>query len=473
MDLQTRARLAEATLGLAVFGFNPGQRRGPDGRWIKMGGGGSAGKSAPAVGRAPRPKGGKTAKPRSNPRMEKLDQRIADTEAILNEPGEDYLRERRQTELDLNKKARATFGDPLPGESDADHEARVLSNIKGATALMDAARAAGWQTAASHQTDNSGMPFVTVAVRNPDTGEVFETTWHTRKNGTYQQFGQGSMVTRVGLAGPVNGRRYGSTRPPSKLREIMAQEPAGQAEVRDGLSAALEKAAAQATPDPAPVAKPQAEAAAVEPPIGPDGKYVKPVKQVAVWNGQVATRTSRTPYRYASVVQHPGRDEPTIVSWHKTADAAQRGTLTPLQRKGGARVVGVAEARPEAPGQSAMDSWERKRLDDLEATARERHGPDESQWPAALRKNIQGLRKQRDAATMSRMAASDVFRMPGDLADYWIRGEGAAKIRWCTEGAFERARRALREHVPEHMLDGTVANLYKRACGKWPGQGHD
>lgn len=319
MDLQTRARLAEATLGLAVFGFNPGQRRGPDGRYIKMGGSGSAGKSAPAVGRTPRAK--------SRP-----------------------------------------------------------SEGGGAGAGGDA--------------------------------------------------------------------------------------PAQQAEVRDGLSAALEKeAAARAAANPQPVAEPQAPA--FEPPIGPDGKYVKPVKQVAVWNGQVATRTSRTPYKYAAVVQYPGRDEPVIVSWHKTHAAASRGVLTGMQRKNGIRVVGVAEARPEAPGQSAMDSWERKRLDDLEATAREQHGPDESQWPAALLKNIKGLRKQRDAATMARMAGSDVFRMPGDLADYWIRGEGAAKIRWCTEGAFERARRALAEHVPAHMLDGTVANLYKRACGKWPGQGHD
>lgn len=68
---------------------------------------------------------------------------------------------------------------------------------------------------------------------------------------------------------------------------------------------------------------------------------------------------------------------------------------------------------------------------------------------------------------------ADGFAMPDDLADYWIHGEGAAKVRWCTEGSFDRARRALREHVPAPMLDGTVANLYKRACGKWPGQDHD
>lgn len=67
-----------------------------------------------------------------------------------------------------------------------------------------------------------------------------------------------------------------------------------------------------------------------------------------------------------------------------------------------------------------------------------------------------------------------VFRMPADLADYWLHGEGAAKVRWCTDGSFDRARRALlAEGVPVHMVDGAVANLYKRACGKSPGPHND
>lgn len=41
MSLELRARAA--TAALEAFGFNPNQRRGPDGRWIKMGGPGSAG----------------------------------------------------------------------------------------------------------------------------------------------------------------------------------------------------------------------------------------------------------------------------------------------------------------------------------------------------------------------------------------------------------------------------------------------
>lgn len=49
MSFELRARAALAAL--QVFGFNPGQKRGPDGRWIKMGGAGSAG-GRPRSGRA-------------------------------------------------------------------------------------------------------------------------------------------------------------------------------------------------------------------------------------------------------------------------------------------------------------------------------------------------------------------------------------------------------------------------------------
>lgn len=67
-------------------------------------------------------------------------------------------------------------------------------------------------------------------------------------------------------------------------------------------------------------------------------------------------------------------------------------------------------------------------------------------------------------------AAEFVSQMPEHLREYWLHGEGAAKVRWCTEGSFERARKALlKEGVPLHMVDGTVANLYRRACGKNPG----
>lgn len=64
-----------------------------------------------------------------------------------------------------------------------------------------------------------------------------------------------------------------------------------------------------------------------------------------------------------------------------------------------------------------------------------------------------------------------VSTMPAQLQAYWLTGEGAAKVRWCTPGSFRRARRLLlKEGVPAHMVDGTVANLYRKACGKNPGR---
>jgi len=80
--------------------------------------------------------------------------------------------------------------------------------------------------------------------------------------------------------------------------------------------------------------------------------------------------------------------------------------------------------------------------------------------------------KLRSSAGSGQTAAVDTFQgdIPDQLADYWLRGKGAARVRWCTRGSFRRARRLLRGKVPAHMLDGTVANLYHRACGRWPGR---
>lgn len=61
------------------------------------------------------------------------------------------------------------------------------------------------------------------------------------------------------------------------------------------------------------------------------------------------------------------------------------------------------------------------------------------------------------------------FAIPEQLADYWLRGEGAAKVRWCTRGSWRRARRLLRKYVKNPaQLDGLVTNLYVRACGHGP-----
>lgn len=61
-------------------------------------------------------------------------------------------------------------------------------------------------------------------------------------------------------------------------------------------------------------------------------------------------------------------------------------------------------------------------------------------------------------------------RLGGELERYWTRGEGAAKIRWGTEGSFDRCVRALREHFPQDT-EGLCANLHHEATGKWPAEG--
>lgn len=54
---------------------------------------------------------------------------------------------------------------------------------------------------------------------------------------------------------------------------------------------------------------------------------------------------------------------------------------------------------------------------------------------------------------------------------YWVRGEGAAKIKWGVPGDFDRCRRQLAKYVqnPE-WLAGLCANMHKEALGVWPGQ---
>jgi hypothetical protein len=78
--------------------------------------------------------------------MDQLDEQIADNESVINNPGEEYLADRRRAELKIQKKAREAFGDQLPGETAAEHEARVFSKIKAAVAFVDAAGAAGWRS---------------------------------------------------------------------------------------------------------------------------------------------------------------------------------------------------------------------------------------------------------------------------------------------------------------------------------------
>ena len=54
---------------------------------------------------------------------------------------------------------------------------------------------------------------------------------------------------------------------------------------------------------------------------------------------------------------------------------------------------------------------------------------------------------------------------------YWAKGEGALKIRWGTDGDFDRCVRALRPKVPVEVdVKGLCSNLHLRATGHRPGK---
>jgi hypothetical protein len=67
------------------------------------------------------------------------------------------------------------------------------------------------------------------------------------------------------------------------------------------------------------------------------------------------------------------------------------------------------------------------------------------------------------------LTAAAPGRMPGQLREYWTRGEGAAKIRWGTDGSFDRCVRMLRKYFPNDPK-GLCARLHKAATGEWPAE---
>lgn len=55
-----------------------------------------------------------------------------------------------------------------------------------------------------------------------------------------------------------------------------------------------------------------------------------------------------------------------------------------------------------------------------------------------------------------------------NLRNYWVRGEGAAKIGWGTDGSFDRCVGFLSEHVKNPQ--GLCAEYHKAATGEWPAE---
>lgn len=56
------------------------------------------------------------------------------------------------------------------------------------------------------------------------------------------------------------------------------------------------------------------------------------------------------------------------------------------------------------------------------------------------------------------------------LREYWVRGEGAVKIRWGTDGDFDRCVRQLGRYVRDP--EGLCNRYHQAAVGAPPGKGH-
>jgi hypothetical protein len=110
--------------------------------------------------------------------------------------------------------------------------------------------------------------------------------------------------------------------------------------------------------------------------------------------------------------------------------------------------------------------------------------PDEDVTAPVVEYDTKGLTKKQYDAIFNTPLVSDVqasssppeepslsFQsgMPRDLKDYWLRGEGALKVRWGTEGSFRRCVKELNEYFPLNT-EGLCANLYHEATGHWPGE---
>jgi hypothetical protein len=103
-------------------------------------------------------------------------------------------------------------------------------------------------------------------------------------------------------------------------------------------------------------------------------------------------------------------------------------------------------------------------------------GPPPPEWllegePVSVEQNVPGETRPLDQISDTELEAMlAASRIPENLAQYWTLGEGAAKIRWGTEGDFERCRRNLAQYIGPGQLSGACANLHHRALGVWPGR---
>ncbi|HET9967595.1 MAG TPA: hypothetical protein VFQ68_05120, partial [Streptosporangiaceae bacterium] len=85
-----------------------------------------------------------------------------------------------------------------------------------------------------------------------------------------------------------------------------------------------------------------------------------------------------------------------------------------------------------------------------------------------LRVQAAGLEKQAEAIRSGDSGIPGVF--PHQLADWWERGAGAARIRWKTPGDFDRCVRLAvsKAHMDPERAKGFCAERHHAATGMWP-----
>lgn len=99
----------------------------------------------------------------------------------------------------------------------------------------------------------------------------------------------------------------------------------------------------------------------------------------------------------------------------------------------------------------------------------------DEELPAEVRTYVDALVAEVDPAFSveldpERFVPLELFASGAErLADYWEHGEGAAKVRWTTNGAMKRCIRLNRGHMRDP--GGYCAKRHKAVTGQWPTEG--
>jgi 8-oxo-dGTP pyrophosphatase MutT (NUDIX family) len=148
-------------------------------------------------------------------------------------------------------------------------------------------------------------------------------------------------------------------------------------------------------------------------------------------------------------------EEQGIAEQQRQADAADRIAALPAAERKSA--TAAEHARHQA--------WLRQRQHEAVAE-RERHHDAEIR----IRAEVTALNTQRDKRLAAMVADAVAHtRTPRALENYWVRGEGAAKIRWGTGNDWYRCVAQLSKYVHNpYVVKGQCNSLHKIATGLWP-----